>query len=75
MNSMSHVWQRKIQLLENIPKTRKSTQKMSEKKKKNLTYMLFILQKKVWYESQISLTWQLNLKVWQQKIFQHICRQ
>ena len=36
MNSMSHVWQRKTQLLENIPKTRKSTKKKSEKKEYDL---------------------------------------
>ena len=36
MNSMSHVWQKKTQLLETIPKTRKSTKKKSEKKEYDL---------------------------------------
>ena len=87
----SRLTEKNKQLLEAIPKTRKSTKKKSEKKEYHLAketfYVIltmlawkisilkfswamkshlhtFILQKEVRFESQISLNWQLNLKVW-----------
>ena len=68
----SRLTEKNIQLLETIPKTKKSIKKKSEEKQYDLAnkisilkfswsmkshLLVFILQKEVWSESQISLNW------------------